>query len=261
MRGITVVSGNEASVAGTFHSGPLHHVLTIKLRTISLAIALCASGLFPVLQAQGTPARADTTPPWRIVRSPQASIVLARDGSLIGEVGVENRISVPLSSLPKYVPQAFIAIEDQRFYQHDGVDLIGIAGAIKDAVSGNIRGASTITQQLVGNMHPNIIDRSDRSPVRKLREQAAAREMDMSYRRAWLLIDEMNRMFKEPVIAAVTGGAHGGGAQLTELGRNVIAAYRAAETDAAQILSKRLSKVLGQVSMTQPAAGRRSKRA
>ena len=37
---------------------------------------------------------------------------------------------------------------------------------------------------------------------------AAAREMDMSYRRAWLLIDEMNRMFKEPVIAAVTGGAH-----------------------------------------------------
>jgi penicillin-binding protein 1A len=169
-------------------------VFTIKLRTTSLAVALCASGLFPVLHAQGTPARADTTPPWRIIRSPQASIVLARDGSLIGEVGVENRISIPLSSLPKYVPQAFIAIEDQRFYQHDGVDLIGIAGAIKDAVSGNIRGASTITQQLVGNMHPNIIDRSDRSPVRKLREQAAAREMERHYSKDEILEAYLNEV-------------------------------------------------------------------
>lgn len=76
---------------------------------------------------------------------------------------------------------------------------------------------------------------------------AAAREMEMSYRRAWLLIDEMNRMFKEPVIAAVTGGAHGGGAQLTELGQNVIATYRAIENDSAQILAKRLGKVLGHV--------------
>ena len=76
---------------------------------------------------------------------------------------------------------------------------------------------------------------------------AAAREMDMSYRRAWLLIDEMNRMFKEPVIAAVTGGAHGGGARLTEVGENLIAAYRAVEADSMQILAKRLGRVLGQV--------------
>jgi penicillin-binding protein 1A len=90
-------------------------------------------------------------------------MVLARDGSLIGEVGIEFRTSVPLASLPRHVSQAFIAIEDQRFYQHDGVDLVGIAGALKDAVRGNPRGASTITQQLVGNMHPGLVDRSDRS--------------------------------------------------------------------------------------------------
>jgi len=89
---------------------------------------------------------------------------------------------------------------------------------------------------------------------------AAAREMDMSYRRAWLLIDEMNHMFKEPVIAAMTGGAHGGGAQLTELGETVIATYRAIEADSAQILAKRLGKVLGHVTMAQPSGGRRSKR-
>ena len=89
---------------------------------------------------------------------------------------------------------------------------------------------------------------------------AAAREMDMSYRRAWLLIDEMNRMFKEPVIAAMTGGAHGGGAQLTELGESVISTYRAVENDSAQILNKRLGKVLGQIAMASPTVGRRSKR-
>lgn len=76
---------------------------------------------------------------------------------------------------------------------------------------------------------------------------AAARGMDMSYRRAWLLLDEMNHMFKEPVIAAVTGGSHGGGAKLTELGENLIAAYRAVEADSHQILAKRLGRVLGQV--------------
>jgi 1A family penicillin-binding protein len=169
-------------------------VFSVRLRTSCFSAAVCASGAFLALPAQGTPARTDSAPAWRIIRPPQASIVLARDGSLIGEVGVENRINVSLASLPKHVPQAFIAIEDQRFYQHDGVDLIGIAGAIKDAVGGNMRGASTITQQLVGNMHPGIIDRSDRSPVRKLREQAAAREMERRYTKDQILEAYLNQV-------------------------------------------------------------------
>lgn len=131
---------------------------------------------------------------WRIVQPPQSSLVLARDGSLIGEIGSEWRTSVPLNSLPKYVPQAFIAIEDQRFYQHDGVDLVGIAGALRDAVRGNVRGASTITQQLVGNMHPDLVDRSDRSIVRKLREQAAAREMERHYTKEQILEAYLNQI-------------------------------------------------------------------
>ena len=111
---------------------------------------------------------------WRIVQPPQSSLVFARDGSLIGEIGKQKRTLVSIRSLPRYVGQAFVAVEDQRFYQHDGVDVVGIAGALKDAVKGDPRGASTITQQLVGNMHPDIIDRTDRSLSRKLREQAAA---------------------------------------------------------------------------------------
>ncbi|MGK2960631.1 MAG: penicillin-binding protein 1A [Gemmatimonadaceae bacterium] len=132
--------------------------------------------------------------PWQIVPQPQSSQILARDGSLIGEVGAQIRTSVSLSSLPRYVPQAFIAVEDQRFYQHDGVDMVGIAGAIKDNILGERRGASTITQLLVGNMHPDIIDRTDRGIGRKLREQAAAREMEKRYTKAQILEAFLNQI-------------------------------------------------------------------
>jgi hypothetical protein len=67
---------------------------------------------------------------WRIVRMPQSSLVFARDGSLIAELGREARTNVALKSLPKYVPQAFVAVEDKRFYQHDGVDIVGVGGAV-----------------------------------------------------------------------------------------------------------------------------------
>ena len=55
---------------------------------------------------------------------------------------------------------------------------------------------------------------------------AAARTMRMSYKRAWQLVDEMNRMFAQPLIEAAPGGAHGGGATLTALGARIASAYR-----------------------------------
>jgi penicillin-binding protein 1A len=160
---------------------------------VATLAALLTAGTAGRLDAQGGELNAPVEP-WRIIPAPQSSMVLARDGSLIGEIGRELRISVSLSSLPQWVPQAFIAIEDQRFYQHDGVDLIGIAGALRDAVMGNPRGASTITQQLVGNMHPDIIDRSDVSLGRKLREQAAAREMERRYTKEQILEAYLNQV-------------------------------------------------------------------
>ena len=58
---------------------------------------------------------------------------------------------------------------------------------------------------------------------------AAGRAHQMSYRRAWLLVDELNQIFAEPVVSAHHGGAKGGGASLTEQGRRVVALYRHAE--------------------------------
>ena len=56
---------------------------------------------------------------------------------------------------------------------------------------------------------------------------AAARKMDMSYKRAWDLVEEMNRIFGKPVVAAQTGGRRGGGAQLTQAGLALVSRFRA----------------------------------
>ena len=58
---------------------------------------------------------------------------------------------------------------------------------------------------------------------------AAARELQMSYRRAWLLVEDMNRCFKRPLVETATGGAKGGGARITDNGRVVLARYLAME--------------------------------
>ena len=58
---------------------------------------------------------------------------------------------------------------------------------------------------------------------------AAARNMDMSYKRAWDLVEEMNRLFGKPVVSAQTGGRKGGGAQLTQAGLAVVSRFRAIE--------------------------------
>jgi 1A family penicillin-binding protein len=157
--------------------------------------ALLAGALLftPGLLGAQEPKPVDTEP-WTIVPVAQASLVLARDGSLIGEIGKEIRTSVSIKSLPRYLPQAFVAVEDHRFYQHDGVDVVGIAGALKDNIFGERRGASTITQQLVGNMHPTLIDRTDRSIGRKLAEQSAAREMEKHYTKDQILEGYLNQI-------------------------------------------------------------------
>ena len=61
---------------------------------------------------------------------------------------------------------------------------------------------------------------------------AAARQMEMSYRRAWLLIDELNHMLPKPCVESSTGGAGGGGAKITEFGLQVMQTFRALESEA-----------------------------
>lgn len=64
---------------------------------------------------------------------------------------------------------------------------------------------------------------------------AAGRRLSMSYRRAWLLVDTMNRCFREPLVVSVAGGSGGGGAQLTTTGQEVLRLYRALQADVSNV--------------------------
>ena len=74
---------------------------------------------------------------------------------------------------------------------------------------------------------------------------AGGRAMDMSYRRAWLLVDEMNRLFKTPVVESQRGGKQGGGAVLTPFGEALIARYHAMEEKAQAALAEDIDWIVG----------------
>jgi molybdate transport system regulatory protein len=74
---------------------------------------------------------------------------------------------------------------------------------------------------------------------------AAGRKLNMSYRKAWLVVKDMNRFFKKPLVDAAKGGAKGGGAHLTEMGRVVIEKYRGLEKVAIGSISDALGDFEG----------------
>ena len=73
---------------------------------------------------------------------------------------------------------------------------------------------------------------------------AAAKRLGMSYRRAWLLIDTMNRCFRKPVIEAEAGGRRGGGTRVTPTGREVIRLYRAVERKSQRAAARDLAALI-----------------
>lgn len=82
----------------------------------------------------------------------EASVIYSADGQVLGKFFKENRTPVAYDEVNPFFFTTLIDTEDERFYQHHGVDFKGIGAAIKDILRGNPRGASTITQQLVKNM-------------------------------------------------------------------------------------------------------------
>jgi molybdate transport system regulatory protein len=89
---------------------------------------------------------------------------------------------------------------------------------------------------------------------------AAGRAMDMSYRRAWLLLDELNHTFHEPVATTSQGGRSGGGTHLTPFGKRLVHGYRKMETDANKAVAAYLSMIRhSAVSPRRPPATARKK--
>jgi penicillin-binding protein 1A len=123
------------------------------------------------------------------------SFVYASDGSLLGSIQTaENRQVVKWGEISPWMPKAVVAIEDKRFYEHGGVDYVGIArAAIADLrARKTVQGASTITQQLARNLY---ISNHERTVSRKLKEVCLARKLDNAWSKQDILTAYMNQVF------------------------------------------------------------------
>jgi len=109
----------------------------------------------------------------------QATRIYSADGVLLARLFLENRTVVPISRISTYLVEATVAVEDERFYQHNGIDLRGIARAFIQGIvlGGDIQGASTITQQYIRNTIL-VDERTDITFRRKAREAYLAMELE-----------------------------------------------------------------------------------
>ena len=123
----------------------------------------------------------------------ESSKVFSEDGELLGEFFTEKRTFISLKNVPDHVKNAFIAIEDERFYQHHGIDLIGISRAVVADVKARsfVQGGSTITQQLAKNLFLT----PDRSLMRKLKEVTLALEIEKRYTKDEILELYLNKIY------------------------------------------------------------------
>jgi penicillin-binding protein 1A len=189
-------------------------VLIVALIT---GVALVASvALLPLVVPAGGLARdtanklGDVPPLTETLPDPaQRSVIYAADGkTALATIWLdENRRVASLKDIPKRVRNAVIAIEDDRFYQHDGVDLRGIArAAVADLRSGRIaQGGSTLTQQLV----KLTVTGNSRTIDRKLREAIYAVELERRYSKNEILGYYLNQAyFGEGVYGIATAAQH-----------------------------------------------------
>ncbi len=153
---------------------------------IGLLAAVSLTGVLPDLpKVPELPA----LPP--IQRDAQITYV-DRTGAVLGVRGGRYAAPVDLARLPPYVPGAFVAIEDRRFYEHTGFDPMGIARAIvADVTDGKRQGASTITQQLARNLYLS----SDRTLERKANELLYAIQLERTYSKKQILGLYLSRVY------------------------------------------------------------------
>ncbi|MCQ2445113.1 MAG: transglycosylase domain-containing protein, partial [Mailhella sp.] len=126
-------------------------------------------------------------------RPPLVTTVLARDGSLMGQFYHERRFLVSLEQLPSFVPMAFLAVEDDQFYKHPGIDIKAIvrAAVANFQHGGTSQGGSTITQQIV----KRLMLTPEKSYERKLKEVILAYRLEQQLSKDEILTLYINQIF------------------------------------------------------------------
>ena len=155
-------------------------VLSVAATTIRLSFVLALCVALALLGAVVGIAKAfvDTAPTLDLAAldaQDKTSFIYDSQGNLITDYkGTEDRIMVSIDEIPEMLQNAFIAVEDARFYEHNGVDVKRIVGAlVANFTSGSTQGGSTITQQLI----KQTVLSSEQSYKRKLPEPYLAMEL------------------------------------------------------------------------------------
>ncbi|MBE1282402.1 MAG: PBP1A family penicillin-binding protein [Rhodobacteraceae bacterium] len=172
--------------------------------TITLGIAAVAIGIGGVFWMYGhdLPSHESLAQ----YRPPTISRIYSGEGHLIDEFAKERRLFTPSEDIPDLVKQAFISAEDKNFYHHKGYDTRGIAAAAIEAVQSrgaNVRGASTITQQVM----KNFLLSGDRKAERKIKEIILASRLEETLDKEAILELYLNEIFLGQNSYGVTAAA------------------------------------------------------
>jgi penicillin-binding protein 1A len=164
----------------------------------------------------------------------RASQIYSADGELIGEFFVEKRVLVPVEQVPEVVKRAFVAAEDIRFYEHNGVDFLGIlrAGWANLRARQVVQGGSSITQQVA----KLLIVGQERSLARKVREALLAWRIEKALRKDQILGIYLNHVF-------LGNGAYGVGAAANAYFGKSVADLTAAEAAMLAAMPKAPSRI------------------
>ncbi|MBR5301876.1 MAG: PBP1A family penicillin-binding protein [Clostridia bacterium] len=191
-------------------------VSTIRLSTL-LILCVClavAGALIGIAKAY-----VDTAPTLDLAAldsQDKTSFIYDSKGNLITDYkGTEDRIMVSIDEIPQMLQNAFIAVEDARFYEHNGVDVKRIVGAlVANIATGSSQGGSTITQQLI----KKTVLSSEQSYKRKLQEAYLAMELETRYTKDQILESYLNTIFMGGSYYGVKVAAYGYfGKELSEL--------------------------------------------
>jgi 1A family penicillin-binding protein len=127
----------------------------------------------------------------------QASVLLDRNGEEIGKLFVTRRVVVPVDSIPEHTLNAFVAIEDKRFWSHGGVDWRRVFGALMQNVraGGVEEGSSTITMQLARNVFPEKLPANEKTLGRKFAEARVARQIEGRYSKREIMELYLNQIY------------------------------------------------------------------
>lgn len=173
-------------------------VLSVAVTTIRLSFVLALCVALALLGAVVGIAKAfvDTAPTLDLAAldaQDKTSFIYDSQGNLITDYkGTEDRIMVSIDEIPEMLQNAFIAVEDARFYEHNGVDVKRIVGAlVANFTSGSTQGGSTITQQLI----KQTVLSSEQSYKRKLQEAYLAMELETRYTKKQILESYLNTIF------------------------------------------------------------------